>query len=107
MGYAKQSAKRYNAESAWSSLGEPKGWQDYYDMRAQAPKYERIYQQLSTIKAPPRTYDWGFDLNSTGPSFIAQAGGPQALIANLFSNINAYPQQVFQGSLAGRYIKLF
>jgi len=104
MGYAKQLGKQYNAESAWSSLGSPKGWQEYYDIASQAPKYERLYQQLSNVKLPARTYDWGFDVNNTRTSLDGNIVNPQALVAGLFSNINSYPIQVLENGLAGRYV---
>lgn len=107
MGYAKNLGKQYNAETAWSSLGAPGGWQDYYDAAAQAPKYQRLYKELSTIAPPPRLSDWSFDYAQTNPRYTSNLAGPQEIVSSLFSAVNNFPDLITQGALAGRFINLF
>ena len=114
MGYAKQLGKQYNAESAWSSLGSPKGWQDYYDIAAQAPKYQRLYSRLSKTFTPPNPSSFAENYNNDALSYFADtrnkfSNAPTAIglnqISNVFGNIQQFPQALLGNAMAGRYAK--
>ncbi len=103
MGYAKNLGKQYNAESAWSSLGTPKGWQEYYDVASQAPKHQRVYQTLSNVDTPPRSPDWNIGFNNINFNLENQIIDPQTIMNAVYQNVNNYPQQAFTNALAGKF----
>ena len=109
MASAKQLSKSYNAESAWSSLGTPKGWQEYYDYPSQVPKYQRIFRSFDTDFRPPRAsaYDYSVELMQRVANNPSTFVNPTTLVNNLIAGVNSYPQQAFSGALAGKYVDIF
>ena len=107
---ASKIGKSYNAESAWSSLGTPKGWQEYYDQVSQAPKYKRVFQSIQDpgFRPPSSTgYDYSIDLMQRMKTPSVGFINPQMLVNNIYAGINNYPQQIFNSALAGKYTELF
>ena len=109
MASAKQLSKRYNAETAWSSLGTPKGWQEYYDMSSHVPKYQRLFRSFDTDFRPPRSssYDYSAELMQRATNNPSTFINPMSLVSNMIGGINSYPQQAFSGALAGKYVDIF
>ena len=119
MSSAKQLSKSYNAETAWSSLGTPKGWQEYYDMSSHVPKYQRIFRSFETDFRPPRSssydyssqepysYDSAKVMLNNMPKGSNSFVHPLTLTANMLQSVSTYPQRALAGGLAGKYVDLF
>jgi len=116
MATAGQLAKSYakNMDAVWSSLGESKGWQEYYDIAAQAPKHQRLYSQLSKTFTPPNSPSFSENLNSSALSSFVDtrnrfSNTPAAIgmnqISNAFRNIQQFPQALLGNAMAGRYAR--
>jgi len=116
MATAGQLAKSYakNMDSVWASLGESKGWQDYYDIAAQAPKYQRLYSQLSKTFTPSNPSSFAENYNNDALSYFVDTRNkfsnvPTAIglnqISNVFGNIQQFPQALLGNAMAGRYAR--
>lgn len=103
MGYAKSLGKKYNADSAWSSLGTDRSAYEQSRLRNTLANFREIsipgFSEYST-SGPRRSspYDQNLMYNTS-----AQYTNPQIFINSLFNGINAYPDAAFSAGLAGKY----